>query len=83
MAGTTKDQVLLRSRWRASWMGRSGRSSAGPVATGEKILQEDREKLFQVVEFLLAHETMSGAQFKACMEADMDAKGPGSLFDPI
>ena len=30
----------------------------------EKILQEDREKLFQVVEFLLAHETMSGAQFK-------------------
>ena len=50
----------------------------------EKILQEDREKLFQVVEFLLAHETMSGAQFKACMEGrDMDAAGPGSLFDPI
>ena len=49
----------------------------------EKILQEDREKLFQVVEFLLAHETMSGAQFKACMEGrDMDAAGPGSLFDP-
>ena len=46
--------------------------------------QEDREKLFQVVEFLLAHETMSGAQFKACMEGrDMDAAGPGSLFDPI
>ena len=50
----------------------------------EKILQEDREKLFQVVEFLLAHETMSGAQFKACMEGrDMDAAGPGSLFDPV
>ena len=50
----------------------------------EKILQEDREKLFQVVEFLLAHETMSGAQFKACMEGrDMDAAGPGSLSDPI
>ena len=50
----------------------------------EKILQEDREKLFQVVEFLLAHETMSGAQFKACMEGrDMDAAGPGSRFDPI
>ena len=50
----------------------------------EKILQEDREKLFQVVEFLLAHETMSGAQLKACMEGrDMDAAGPGSLFDPI
>ena len=50
----------------------------------EKILQEDREKLFQVVEFLLAHETMFGAQFKACMEGrDMDAAGPGSLFDPI
>lgn len=47
-------------------------------------MQEDREKLFQVVEFLLAHETMSGAQFKACMEGrDMDAAGPGSLFDPI
>ena len=50
----------------------------------EKILQEDREKLFQVVEFLLAHETMSGAQIKACMERrDMDAAGPGSLYDPI
>ena len=34
----------------------------------EKLLQDDREKLFQVVEFLLAHETMSGAQFQACME---------------
>ena len=50
----------------------------------EKILQEDREQLFQWVVFLLAHETMSGAQFKACMEGrDMDAAGPGSLFDPI
>ena len=44
----------------------------------EKILQEDREKLFQVVEFLLAHETMSGAQFKACMEGrDFEACGHG------
>lgn len=58
-------------------MGRSGRSSTRAYGHCEKILQEDREKLFQVVEFLLAHETMSGAQFKACMEGrDMDAAGP-------
>ena len=47
----------------------------------EKILQDDREKLFQVVEFLLAHETMSGDQFQACMEGrqvDGDNGGSGS-----
>ncbi len=50
----------------------------------EKILQDDREKLFRVVEYLLAHETMSGAQFKACMEGqEMDGEDPGSLFDPV
>ena len=50
----------------------------------EKILQDDREKLFRVVEYLLAHETMSGAQFKACMEGrEIDGEDPGSLFDPV
>ena len=47
----------------------------------EKILQDDREKLFQVVEFLLAHDTMSGDQFQACMEGrqvDGDNGGSGS-----
>ena len=34
----------------------------------EQILQENREKLMEVVEFLLENETMTGAQFEACME---------------
>ena len=33
-----------------------------------EILRRDEDKLMQVVEFLLKHETMSGAQFIACME---------------
>ena len=34
----------------------------------EAILRRDADKLNQVVEFLLAHETMSGSQFVDCME---------------
>ena len=33
-----------------------------------EILKRDEEKLMQVVEFLMEHETMSGSQFAACME---------------
>ena len=33
-----------------------------------EILKRDREKLQQVVDFLMEHETMSGSQFVACME---------------
>ncbi len=35
-----------------------------------QILGRDEEKLMQVVEFLLAHETMSGTQFEACMKGE-------------
>ena len=49
-----------------------------------KLLQENREKLLQVADFLLAHETMSGAQFKACMEGrEIDPDDRGSLFEPV
>ncbi len=48
----------------------------------KQILTENEAELNRVVEFLLKHETMSGAQFTACMEGkpiDEDAKT--SLFD--
>ena len=49
-----------------------------------KLLQENREKLLQVADFLLAHETMAGAQFKACMEGrEIDPDDRGSLFEPV
>ena len=35
-----------------------------------QILKENEGKVMEVVEFLLAHETMSGAQFEACMEGN-------------
>ena len=35
-----------------------------------KLLRENEAKVMEVVEFLLAHETMSGAQFAACMEGN-------------
>ena len=34
----------------------------------EALLKADEAKLYEVVEFLLANETMTGAQFEACME---------------
>ena len=34
----------------------------------EQILKDNREKLMEVVEFLLKNETMTGAQFEACMQ---------------
>ena len=33
-----------------------------------QILKENEAKIMEIVEFLLEHETMSGAQFRACME---------------
>ena len=35
-----------------------------------KILSDNREKLMEVVEFLLKNETMTGAQFEACMRSE-------------
>ena len=48
-----------------------------------KILKQDEEKLQQVVDFLLKHESMTGAQFEACMkgEAIPDVTGDTILFD--
>ena len=48
------------------------------------IRKTNGEKLLQVADFLLAHETMSGAQFKACMEGrEIDPDDRGSLFEPV
>ena len=48
----------------------------------EQILRRDAEKLRKVVEFLLAHETMSGAQFAQCMAGEeIQEADEGSLFD--
>ena len=47
-----------------------------------KVLKRDSDKLNKVVEFLLAHETMSGKQFKQCMEGqEIDVDDASSLFD--
>ncbi len=48
----------------------------------EEILKRDADKLQQVVEFLLANETMSGAQFTDCMEGkEIRDNSVSSLFD--
>ena len=47
-----------------------------------EILQRDALKLRQVVEFLLEHETMSGAQFAQCMAGEeIQLSDESSLFD--
>ena len=47
-----------------------------------KILKENEDKVMAVVEHLLANETMSGAQFTACMEGrEIGEATPVSLFD--
>ena len=49
----------------------------------KQILETDAEKLHEVVEYLLAHESMTGDQFAACMEGreiNPDASST-SLFD--
>ena len=48
----------------------------------KQILTENEAELNRVVEFLLKHETMSGAQFAACMENQpIDENAKTSLFD--
>ena len=48
----------------------------------EKILTEHKDQLRQVVEFLMKHENMTGAQFIACMEGKpIDESAETSLFD--
>jgi len=48
----------------------------------EEILRRDADKMQQVVDFLLEHETMTGEQFADCMEGRQirDASDT-SLFD--
>ena len=47
-----------------------------------QILSGDLERLNQVADFLVEHETMSGEQFAACMEGrEVDADAQQSLFD--
>ena len=48
----------------------------------KEILTNDAEKLNQIVEFLLEHETMTGEQFAACMEGKIiEEASSTSLFD--
>ena len=48
----------------------------------KQILTEDKEKMKEVVSFLLEHETMSGAQFAACMAGEeIGEQSSTSLFD--
>ena len=47
-----------------------------------QLLKKDEEKLMQVVEHLMAHETMTGAQFAACMEGmAIQEASATALFD--
>ena len=49
-----------------------------------EILERDADKMRQVVEFLLEHETMTGAQFAQCMAGEeITAAEDVSLFDGI
>ena len=48
----------------------------------EQILRRDADKLHQVVDFLLEHETMSGKQFADCMAGrEIEEAGKTTLFD--
>ena len=47
-----------------------------------RILKDNEEKLWQVVEFLLEHESMTGAQFRQCMEGEaIEGSSATSMFD--
>jgi len=47
-----------------------------------KILKDDEQKLWEVVEFLLANETMTGTQFVQCMEGKpIEGGSQTSMFD--
>ena len=48
----------------------------------EEILRRDADKMKTVVEFLLKHETMTGAQFAQCMAGEeIQAASDTALFD--
>ena len=48
----------------------------------EEILRRDADKMKKVVEFLLEHETMTGAQFAQCMDGkEIEMASETSLFD--
>ena len=56
----------------------------GAYAHCKQILTEHEERFNAVVEFLLEHETMSGAQFAACMEGKpIEEQSTTSLFDMV
>ncbi len=47
-----------------------------------EILKKDAQKLMQVVDYLMEHETMTGAQFADCMEGrEISESSTTSLFD--
>ena len=49
-----------------------------------QILKRDADKMRQVVEFLLEHETMTGKQFADCMEGrEIRESSENSLFDSV
>ena len=49
-----------------------------------RILKRDEEKLRRVVDFLMAHETMSGSQFTACMEGrEIGSADELSMFECV
>ena len=50
----------------------------------KQILTEHEEQMNAVVDFLMKHETMSGAQFTACMEGKpIEEQSSTSLFDTV
>ena len=49
----------------------------------EKILKDNFDKLHEIAEFLLAHETMTQSQFVACMENRAIPEGGSSFFDAV
>ena len=47
-----------------------------------KILKDNEDKLMQVVDFLLQNETMTSAQFRACMEGnEIEAASDTAMFE--
>jgi cell division protease FtsH len=47
-----------------------------------QILEENSDKIHKVVDYLLEHESMTGEQFRACMEGtDVSDASSTSLFD--
>ena len=49
-----------------------------------QILKRDQEKLQQIVDFLMEHETMSGVQFEACMKGEEIGEATeNTMFDFI